>query len=251
MSVELPALVSYCNELLEVDGFEDYCPNGLQIDAGKTVISCIVTGVTASQALIDAAAQMKADLLLVHHGFFWKGESPAIVGLKGRRIRSLINEGVNLLAYHLPLDCHPELGNNRCLGDLLGMANGECLDEKGLIWGASLEKPMRPDRLIDLMAQKLEREPLHIPSEKTTIKRIGWCTGAAQGYIEKAAALGCDAFISGEISEQTTHQARELGVHYFSAGHHATERYGVQALGDHLAEKFGVSHAFVDIPNPV
>lgn len=251
MSVELSALVTYCDQLLNAGQFDDYSPNGLQVDAGKDRITRIVSGVTASQALIDEAVRLNADLLLVHHGFFWKGEPLPLIGLKGRRIRALIKGDVSLLAYHLPLDCHPRLGNNRQLGERLDFATCECFDDKGLIWGMWLDDPLQPDQLADRLSRSLSREPLHIPGAGDTISKVGWCTGAAQGAIEKAATLGCDAFISGEVSEQTTHLARELDIHYFSAGHHATERYGVQALGDHLADKFAVSHTFVDIDNPI
>jgi dinuclear metal center YbgI/SA1388 family protein len=244
---ELRDLVSFCDELLDTGSFSDYCPNGLQVEAGETV-STLVSGVTASQALIDAAAEAGADALLVHHGYFWKGEAQPLTGMKGRRVHSLYSHGISLIAYHLPLDAHIELGNNRQLADRLGLA-GEPLESGGLVWGAELDET--PEQLSLRLHDALGREPLLLSGGPGRIRRVGWCTGAAQGYIEQAAAAGCDAFISGEVSEQTLHQAAELGIHYFAAGHHATERYGVQALGEALAGRFGIRHRFIDIPNPV
>jgi len=244
---------SFCNRLLDVGAFKDYCPNGLQVDAGKDEIQSVITGVTASQALVDAAIGAGADLLLVHHGYFWKGESPTLTGIKGRRVRALMRHGVNLMAYHLPLDAHPELGNNRRLGIRLGLEQGAPLDEgDGLLWSARLEIPESADAMGARIEAALGRRPLHLGAEGVgEIRTVGWCTGAAHGYIERAAAAGLDAFISGEVSEQTAHLARELGIHYFAAGHHATERDGVRALGECLAAEFGLRHRFVDIPNPV
>ncbi|PLY14819.1 MAG: Nif3-like dinuclear metal center hexameric protein [Sedimenticola sp.] len=250
MTVRLDELVKYCEQLLDPERSEDYCPNGLQLDAGNMDVSRIVTGVTASQALIEAAVDQQADLLLVHHGFFWKGEPAPLTGIKGRRVRALIQGGVSLLAYHLPLDRHPELGNNRQLGERLGFERIQALDDKGLLWGGTPAAPLEPAELAGRISRVLGRKPLHLVAGPISLARIGWCTGGAQGYIEQAAALGCDAFISGEISEQTAHLARELGIHFYAAGHHATERYGVQALGEHLAHRFGLSHQFIDIPNP-
>ena len=245
--VELHHLLDYCERRLQLAGFSDYCPNGLQVEAGREVRR-LVSGVTASMALIEAAAEAGADALLVHHGYFWKGEAEPLTGMKGRRIQALFRHGISLLAYHLPLDAHLELGNNRCLGDRLGM-QGAPLSENGLLWVAELEEPMAATDLAVRISGGLGREALHVPGGGP-IRRVGWCSGGAQGYIEQAAAAGCDAFISGEISEQTTHQAHELGLHYFAAGHHATERYGVQALGEELATEFGIGHQFIDIPNP-
>ena len=247
--IDLFELEQYCNQLLGSDGFEDYCPNGLQLDAGRREIRRLVTGVTASQAAITAAEKVGADLLLVHHGYFWRGEPAPLTGVKGRRVRSLVSAGINLLAYHLPLDAHPELGNNRTLGDLLGIRQCRPLD-RGLLWQGELEDE-QPAVLAERITGVLGRVPLLITAGDRPIRRVGWCTGAAQGAIVEAAAAGLDGFISGEISESTTHLARELGIHYFAAGHHATERYGVQALGRHLAEKFSLDHRFVDDENPV
>lgn len=248
--IDLLTLEAYCDELLSAGDFDDYCPNGLQVETGSRATR-LMTGVTACQALIDAARDWRADLLLVHHGFFWKGEPAAIRGMKGRRIASLIEGGISLLAYHLPLDAHEEFGNNRQFGELLGLPRMGPADGGGLIWCAELDDPLTAEGLEALLERKLCRPPLHVAGHRRPYRRVGWCTGAAQGYIDKAAALGLDAFISGEISEQTVHIAREIEVDYFAAGHHATERYGVRALGDHLAQRFDLEHRFVEIDNPV
>lgn len=243
-------ITRYIDDLLKVSQFKDYCPNGLQVE-GRTDIAHIVSGVTASQALIEAAIEQRADVLLVHHGYFWKGEEPCITGLKRKRIVRLLENDINLLAYHLPLDAHPELGNNAQLAQKLALQVEGTAGETDLIWYGSLPAPCTAGELATRIDTALGRPPLYIEGAEGPISRVAWCTGAAQGYIEPAAALGVHAFISGEISEQTVHQARELGVSYFSAGHHATERYGVQALGEHLAKQFGIRHTFVDIDNPV
>jgi dinuclear metal center YbgI/SA1388 family protein len=249
--VEIAELRDYCDRLLASADFDDYCPNGLQME-GERPVGRLVSGVTASQALVDAAVAAQADAILVHHGWFWKGESPCLVGMKGRRVRALVRSGAGLLAYHLPLDAHPELGNNRRLGDLLGVRDGQPTAQgKGLVWRGRLPAAMSVDAFARLLEERLGRAPLHIAGHERPIADIAWCTGAAQGFIEVAAALGVDAFVSGEVSEQTTHQARELELDYFAAGHHATERYGVQALGEHLAVHFGIEHRFIEIANPV
>ena len=245
---QLIDIVTYCNRRLDVDAFDDFCPNGLQVEGGAEVGS-IVSGVTASQALIDAAVEVDADLLLVHHGYFWRGEPAPLIGMKGRRVKTLLGADISLLAYHLPLDAHPELGNNRQLGIRLGLDAGAPGD--GLLWGQDLTQPMKAADLAAMIESSLGRVPLMIGSPTTRVRRLAWCTGAAQGMIAQAAAAGFDAFISGEISEQTVHEAQELGVVYLAAGHHATERYGVQALGEELAGRFGLQHRFIDIDNPV
>jgi len=250
MAVNLAELVAYCDDLLEISRFDDYCPNGLQVEAGERV-GLLVTGVTASQALIDAAVEAGADALLVHHGFFWKGESPCIRGLKGRRIGALMRGGVALLAYHLPLDAHPQLGNNAQLARVLGFGAVQPPEEGSMIWRGELEPQLSLERLAQQVGTALGRPPLAVAGGTAPVRRIAWCSGAAQGYIEKAAALDVDAYLSGEVSEPTVHLARELGVHYLAAGHHATERYGVQALGEELAQRFGIEHRHIDIDNPV
>lgn len=247
---DLPTLVDYCADLLAVGEFEDYCPNGLQVE-GRDQVRRIVSGVTASQALIAAAAEEGADALLVHHGFFWKGEDPRLVGIKGRRIRALHASGLSLLAYHLPLDAHPELGNNRRLADVLGIEAAQPAESaQPLLWRGRLAVAQSAPEFADRVARALGRMPLHIPAAERPIRSLAWCSGGGQRYIEQAAALGVDAFLSGEISESTTHQARESGVDYFAIGHHASEREGVRALGEHLGQRFGLTHRFVDIDNP-
>ena len=243
----LTAIQAYCTELLNPADYNDYCPNGLQVEA-STEIHRLVSGVTASLALIEAAAAQQADALLVHHGYFWKGEPSPLTGMKGHRIQHLMRSGISLLAYHLPLDGHPTLGNNACLGQQLGL-NGQPIAPKSLIWGAELAKPISTETLAERVQQQLQRIPTVINCQKP-VKRIAWCTGGAQGYIVQAAAAGYDAYISGEISEQTQHQAQELGISYIAAGHHATERYGVHALGEQLAKQFGIEHIPIEIENP-
>lgn len=236
------------NHWLTPDDFRDYCPNGLQVE-GSEEVSRIISGVTASRALIDAAIEAGADMILVHHGYFWKGEDQAIRGMKRERIRLLLEHDINLVAYHLPLDDHPEYGNNRQLADVLGIQNPRPLD--GLVWEGELASPLTPTELEQRIAGALNRPPLHVGAGAGKISRVGWCTGAAQGFIDKALEAGLDAYISGEISEPTTHTARECGIHYYAAGHHATERYGVQALGRALESAFGIEHRFIDCDNPV
>jgi dinuclear metal center YbgI/SA1388 family protein len=248
--VDLSRLHEFCNQLLNIQEFEDYCPNGLQVESGEKVCR-LATGVTACQALIDAAVAWQADALLVHHGYFWKGEAPYIRGIKGQRIGTLMRNGISMLAYHLPLDSHPELGNNRQLSQRLGLEAVEPVGQGGLVWQGRLVAPLSAGGLGRLLVERLGQEPQHLPGGPEPIHRLAWCTGAAQGFIDQAATLGVDAYISGEVSEQTAHQARELGIHYFAAGHHATERYGVQALGQRLAREFGIEHRFIEIPNPV
>lgn len=247
--IDRTALIQYADNLLNVDAFSDYCPNGLQVE-GAAEVGVIVSGVTACQALVDEAVRLQADLLLVHHGYFWKGEAQPIVGIKRRRIATLMQHDINLLAYHLPLDAHPELGNNARLGSLLGFTAEGPMNPEGIGQVGVLEQPVTAMALAEVIAQRLDRTPQCVTAGEHRIHRVAWCTGAAQGYIEQAAALGVDAYISGEVSEQTFHQAKELGIHYFAAGHHATERYGAMALGEHLAQTFSLDHRFVDVNNP-
>ena len=251
--IGLTEVVDYCDQLLDAASFQDYCPNGLQVE-GHGEVNKIVSGVTASQALIDAALQQRADLVLVHHGFFWKGEDPCLTGIKRRRIRALLADEISLLAYHLPLDAHPSLGNNAQLAQRLGLVEqGRFGDGRGpdLACYGSLPEPLSSARLSERIQQALGRRPQCITGTVKPLQRIGWCTGAAQNYLEAAARRGLDAFISGEISEPSVHIAREYGIDYFAAGHHATERYGVQALGERLSKEFAIEHIFIDIDNPV
>ncbi len=252
MSIDRTKLIAALDEFLDSKSIQDYCPNGLQVE-GSRQISRIVSGVTASQALIDAAIAQNADAILVHHGYFWKGENPCISGMKQRRIKSLLAHDINLIAYHLPLDMHPEVGNNVQLAKLLGLTVTGPLEvasarSVGLL--GRLEQPLSSDEFAALLADRLQRPPLLI-GNKAQIRTLGWCTGAAQGYIEHAIAAGADAFITGEISEHSTHSALENDICYFAAGHHATERYGVQALGQWIADTFAIEHQFIECPNPV
>ena len=253
MAITLLELQTALNELLRPQDFQDYCPNGLQVE-GRESVSTLVTGVTASQALLDAALEKGADAILVHHGYFWKGEEPTVTGIRKSRLKTLLDNNLSLFAYHLPLDAHPELGNNAQLGEKLGFRTAGDLDpyrkSRVGVWG-ELEKPCSGDDLVARITTALERQPLHIPGTASTITKIGWCTGSAQSYIEMAHEWGIDAYLTGEVSEQTVHFARETGLHFFAAGHHATERYGVQAVGNHLAQELGIEHLFIDIDNPV
>lgn len=243
-------LNNYLNILLQPECFSDYCPNGLQVE-GKREIHKIVTGVTASMALLEAALQANADAVLVHHGYFWRGESLLITGIKKRRIQFLLQHEINLFAYHLPLDAHPALGNNVMLAKQLGLNITGQTGEKEMLLFAELTTANTLQTFANLVEAKLSRKPLVIGDLAKPVKTVALCTGAAQGYIEQAVAANVDVYISGEISEQTVHVARESGVSYISAGHHATERYGIQALGAHLAQKFGLKHQFIDCENPV
>jgi len=248
--VKINELTHYTQQLMQVERFKDYCPNGLQVE-GRGEIRKIVSGVTASMALLEAAQSAGADLILVHHGYFWRNEDAKVIGIKRKRLGFLLNHDLNLMAYHLPLDAHAEFGNNVQLGKLLGLVPQAYAGETNLVALCALESAMRLADLMLLLETRLHRKPLLIGQENKLVKKIAWCTGAAQSYIEDAAKLGADVFISGEISEQTTHQALEMDVAYIAAGHHATERYGIQALGAHLAEKFDLQHEFIDISNPV
>jgi len=248
--VKINDLTHYTQQLMQVERFKDYCPNGLQVE-GRTEIRKIVTGVTASMALLEAAHQANADLILVHHGYFWRNEDARIVGIKRNRIAFLMKNDLNLMAYHLPLDAHPELGNNVQLGKVLGIDAIDYAGDDNLVAYGELEVAMTLGEFALQLEVGLQRRPMLIGDKEKLVKKVAWCTGAAQGYIDTAASLGADVFISGEISEQTTHQSLESGVAYISAGHHATERYGIQALGQYLAERFNLQHEFLDINNPV
>ncbi len=255
-------LTQFCDDYLSAEAFKDYAPNGLQVDGGQP-IKRIITGVTACEALIDAAIAAKADAIMVHHGYFWKGEPEPIVGMKGQRIRKLMQHGISLIAYHLPLDAHPVIGNNAKLAEMLGLTITGALypHESHPVGNIATCTPQSREALTTTITQALARLPLHIsshynlsneasPPTLKPIERVGICTGGAQDMIEQAAAMGCDAFISGEISERTTHSARELGIDYFACGHHATEREGIKALGELVARQFGLPVTFVDIDNP-
>lgn len=253
MATTLSELLRFTDQLLEVASIKDYCPNGLQVE-GKATVKKIVTGVTANLDLIDAAIAENADAILVHHGYFWKGEDPCIKGMKKRRLAQLLKHDISLIGYHLPLDIHAVLGNNVQLAERLGL-----IVESGLepdnprsvgLYGA-LESPLSSQEFAQRITTALNRTPLHIDAGPSEIRTVGWCTGAAQGYIQQAIDLGLDAYITGEVSEPTVHAARENGIHFFAAGHHATERYGIEALGLYLADQLDLEHRFIDIDNPV
>lgn len=249
-SVNISDVLSFCDQLLNPADFKDYVPNGLQI-AGREQISKIVSAVTASQPVIDQAVSLGADLLLVHHGYFWKNEPPELTGMKKKRIKTLLEADINLVAYHLPLDFHPEVGNNAWLAELLGVEVEQRFGHANLAICGSMPESISVDELSKRLSQQLQRHPMAVGPMEKPLKRIGICSGAAEDMIAEAKSLGCDAFISGEISERTTHYAREEDIVYFSAGHHATERGGVRLLGDRLAAEFSLEHVFVDDNNPV
>lgn len=252
MAVALSTLVEEADRYLNSARIQDYCPNGLQVE-GRPQVMRIVSGVTASQALLDAAVEAQADLVLVHHGYFWKGENPCVVGMKQRRLKTLLRHDMSLLAYHLPLDVHPEVGNNVQLARQLditveGPLNPQDSKVVGLV--GSLAEPVTARDFARRIQEVLGREPLLIEGNRM-VQRVGWCSGGGQGYIDQAVLEGVDLYFSGEASEQTVHSAQENGISFIAAGHHATERYGVQALGDYLARRFAVEHIFIDCPNPV
>jgi len=253
MSVSLKQLESELKKLLRPEQFNDYCPNGLQVQ-GCSEVKKIVSGVTACQDLIEAAVNAQADLLLVHHGYFWRGEDQSISGIKKSRIQTLLRHEMSLMAYHLPLDVHHELGNNVQLAEILGInVVGELGKQNNHPIGLTGRFKQELDfaAVKKMLSEKLGRQPLAVEGSARRIGSVAWCTGAAQNYIELAVEAGVDAYITGEVSEPTVHIARESGIHFFAAGHHATERYGVQALGNYLAEKFSIEHEFIDIDNPV
>lgn len=243
-------LENHLNQLLDLPRFQDYCPNGLQVE-GRHHIHTLISGVTASLDLLQAAITARADAILVHHGYFWRGEDLCITGMKNRRIALLITNQINLFAYHLPLDAHPQFGNNALLGKKLGLIETGRFGDQNIAVHGELVQATTLGALGEKISRILLRKPMMIGDPDKTIRRIAWCTGAAQNYFEAAIRQGVDAFITGEISEQSVHAARESGVAFIAAGHHATERYGVQALGDHIAQNFDIQHQYIDIENPV
>ena len=243
-------LENHLNQLLDISRFHDYCPNGLQVE-GRDQIRSIVSGVTASLDLLQAAVAADADAVLVHHGYFWRGEDLRITGIKSRRIALLLNHRINLYAYHLPLDSHPQFGNNVLLGKKLGFIETGRFGGQDIMIQGELPEVMTLDILGKKITQTLLRRPLMIGDPDKTIRTIAWCTGGAQNYFDAAIAQRVDAYITGEVSEHNVHAARESGVAFIAAGHHATERYGVQALGDYIAQQYRIRHQFIDIDNPV
>jgi dinuclear metal center YbgI/SA1388 family protein len=244
-------LTCHLDTCLEATRFRDYCPNGLQVE-GRAHVERVICGVTASQALIDAAIAQQADAILVHHGWFWKSEDGRLTGFRKQRMASLLAHDINLYAYHLPLDAHPELGNNAQLAQRLGwQVSGRFAEQEIGFIGSPDVDTQQAGQLAAQISERLERPAQLIGDASRPLKRIAWCTGGAQGYFEQAIAAGADCYISGEISEQTYHLALESGVPYIAAGHHATERYGVQALARHLQTRFNLDCRYVEINNPV
>jgi dinuclear metal center YbgI/SA1388 family protein len=234
--------------LLAVERFKDYGPNGVQVE-GRAQVSRLASGVTASLALIDAAIAWRADAVLVHHGLFWRGQDGRLTGWLAERVRRLMGHGITLFAYHLPLDAHAQYGNNAQLGARLGLEADARFGEQELGFAAPTSA-LTLDAFAQRAGSALGRAPLVLPGDGRPLRRIGWCTGGAQGYFEAAVAAGCDAFLTGEVSEPQAHLARETGVAFLACGHHATERYGAPALAAHVAERFGLEHRFFDIDNP-
>lgn len=250
---QLKDILNWCDNTLSSHEFKDYAPNGLQVE-GSATVQKIMCAVTASLDAIDACIQSGANVLLVHHGYFWKGEPYPIVGMRGQRIKKLIQHDISLIAYHLPLDAHPTLGNNAAIAELLDLHSMTALNPKdqhpiGNI--AELKTPLSPDEFKQRLAIQINPDILHLPANKTSIQRVGFCTGAAQDFITQAAAEKCDAYLSGEVSERTFYEAKELNIHYFACGHHATERYGIQRLGQALADQFSLEYEFFEQNNPV
>jgi dinuclear metal center YbgI/SA1388 family protein len=245
--IDNKTLEKYLNKYLNVANFSDYCPNGLQIE-GKSQIRKIITGVSANQDLIDRAIDENADALLVHHGFFWKGENQAITGIKKNRIKALLAHDINLFAYHLPLDAHPLVGNNAQLAQRFNIQNPRPIGDT-LVWQGEVDLSL--GALNQIIEKSLNRPPLVFGADDTIIKKISWCSGSAQTYIQHAIEAGAEVFITGEISEQIPAIAKENNIAYIAAGHHATERYGVQALGQHLAQKFELDYQFIEVDNVV
>jgi len=246
----LNELRDYNASLLQTSLFKDYCPNGVQVE-GRAEVRRIATGVTASQQVLDEAIEWGADAILVHHGYFWRNEDATIVGIRKKRIAQLLRNDISLLAYHLPLDAHAELGNNAQLGKLLGLAEHGRFGEQNIAWLGALEQPQTLAQFTQQITDDLQRAPQVIGDGSKSISKVAWCSGGAQGYFEAAIAQGVDAYITGEISEQNFHLSNETGVAFISAGHHATERFGIQALGEHLSKRFGIGHRFFDQANPV
>ncbi|MDH3325817.1 MAG: Nif3-like dinuclear metal center hexameric protein [Gammaproteobacteria bacterium] len=249
----LSDIVKFANTYLNIDQFDDYCPNGLQVEGGHNVTK-ILTAVTASQAVLDGAVEQGVDMVMVHHGYFWRGEAEPITGLKYKKIRTLIDNNISLLAYHLPLDAHPECGNNAQLAKLLGVKVRSCFGpgKIQLVVSGELAEPIPVYLFVEQVRRVTGREPLHIGADKNKLVRtVGICTGGAQNYFSSAIDYGVDIYVTGEVSEQNFHMAIESGVDFISAGHHATERYGVQALGDVLCNKFSIQANYFEISNPI
>ncbi|WP_414648540.1 Nif3-like dinuclear metal center hexameric protein [Chitinimonas sp.] len=246
----LRELEKYTGQLLQVDRYKDYAPNGVQVE-GRAEVGRLLCGVTASEALIDVAIAWRADAIVVHHGYFWRNEDVRVVGAKRQRLAKLLAHDISLLAYHLPLDAHPELGNNAQLAQRLELVLEERLGEQQLLSVGRPATPCTVAELAERVALQLGRRPLVIGAPDQIVARVGWCTGGAQGYFQQALDAGCQLYITGEASESNCHMAVEYGAAFMAAGHHATERYGVQALGRHLAEQFELAWHYVELDNPI
>ena len=249
---QLNDILEWCDKTLKTQEFKDYAPNGLQIE-GKHEVKKILCAVTASLDAIEACIEQKADMLLVHHGYFWKGEPSVITGMRGKRIKTLIQHDISLVGYHLPLDSHPTLGNNAAIAEKLELNTIEPLDpnERHPIGNTGyLLHALSAEDFKTLLNYHFG-QVIHLPAKNQLISKVGFCTGAAQDFITKAAEQGCDAYISGEVSERTFYEAKELDVNYFACGHHATERYGIQRLGQEIAKKFNVEYCFFEQNNPI
>jgi len=248
--IDRQQLLQTFNTLLQPERFKDYCHNGLQVE-GRSRVGHVVSGVTASEALIQAAIDQKADAILVHHGLFWKGFDGQVSGWMRKRLGLLLAHDINLLAYHLPLDAHPEFGNNAQLGKLLGLKTLSNFGEQGLGHLGVSATEWQSDLLLAAHVESvLGRRVTCVPGFAGPVRRVAWCTGGAQGYFEAAIAAGAQVFITGEISEPQAHYARECGVSYIACGHHASERYGAAAVATWVAAQHGLTHSFIDIPNP-
>lgn len=247
--IERDTLLSHLHQMLEADRFKDYGPNGLQVE-GKAHVHKVVTGVTASLALIEAAVAEGADVLLVHHGLFWRGQDGRVTGWMRQRLAPLLHHGINLIAYHLPLDAHASLGNNAQWGQRLGWVADTRFGDQDLGFIGPAPDGLTLDGLTQQLRQVMGREVTPVAGDGRPLRRVAWCSGGAQGYFEQAIAAGADVFLTGEISEPQAHYARETGVAFIACGHHASERWGVQAVGEHLAQRMGVAHTFIDLPNP-
>lgn len=252
----LKALINILDNELNSRDISDYSPNGLQVE-GKPEVKKIVTGVTASLALIEQAIAVNADAILVHHGYFWKGESQVVVGMKKRRLQKLLNHDISLISYHLPIDVHPRLGNNAQMAQLLNFQAVRpiaSIKPLGIVMTGCLAEPLSHQQLSETLLRILGRQIISV-GNKTQINTVAWCTGGGQNFIDQLAEQHefdkpIDAFISGEISEQTTHSALEQNIDFFAAGHHATERYGVKAIGEWLREEHLLDVQFIDVDNP-
>ena len=255
-AVSRQQLLERLDQLLEPERFKDYGPNGLQVE-GRSPVRKIVSGVTASLALIEAAAARGADALFVHHGLFWRGQDGRVTGWMRRRLGLLLAHDINLLAYHLPLDAHPELGNNAQLGLRLGLQAFEGEQGRfgenrlGFVGGPAAGGAIAtPQDLAARIEAALGRPVTLVAGQPGPLRTVAWCSGGAQGYFEAAIAAGAQAFITGEMSEPQAHLAREMGVSFIACGHHASERYGAPAVAARVAAEFGIEHEFIDIDNP-